>query len=389
MSERNIPYGRQDISPQDIDAVVSVLQSDWLTQGPSVPAFEEAVAAWCGVPYGVAVSNATAALHLACRALGLGPGGILWTVPNTFVASANCALYCGARVDFVDVDAGTFNLSVPALEAKLANAERDGCLPQVLVVVHFAGQPCDMKAVARLASRYGFSVVEDASHAVGAEYEGEKTGNCRYSDITVFSFHPVKILTTAEGGLLLTRKPELHERLALLRSHGITRNPGQMRNTPQGPWYYEQVDLGYNYRLTDLQAALGRSQLDRLPEFLARRRYLAERYGQRLAGLPLKGQQQLPETNSAWHLYPIRLDDGIDRGRVFQSLRQAGIGVNVHYIPVHTQPYYRDMGFAPGDYPAAEAYYAQAISLPMYFGLTDADQDFVVEQLGKGLAAHG
>lgn len=386
MSEAFIPYGHQDIDGADIDAVVEVLRSDWLTQGPAVPRFEQAMADWCGAPHAVAVCNATAALHLACRAIGLKPGGRLWTVPNTFVASANCGLYCGAEVDFVDIDPTTFNLSVASLTEKLAVAEQHGTLPDVVIPVHFGGQPCDMAAIHALGQRYGFAIVEDASHAVGAEYRGDKVGNCRYSDITVFSFHPVKILTTGEGGMLLTQRQDLADRLALLRSHGITRETAKMHSSDQGAWYYEQIDLGYNYRLTDIQAALGFSQLQRLPAFLARRRSLAARYGECLAGLPLATQAQIPESLSSWHLYPIRLEDDIDRCRVFDRLRAAEIGVNVHYIPVHSHPYYRARGFKPGDFPAAENYYRQAISLPMFYGLTDHQQDRVVADLNRALS---
>jgi UDP-4-amino-4,6-dideoxy-N-acetyl-beta-L-altrosamine transaminase len=386
MSEAFIPYGRQDIDADDIAAVLEILHSDWLTQGPAIPRFEQAMAARCGARHALAVCNATAALHVACRALGLGPGGRLWTSPNTFVASANCGLYCGASVDFVDIDPGTLNMSVAALAAKLETAERKGTLPNVIIPVHFAGQPCDMTAIGNLARRYGFAVIEDASHAVGAEYGGEPTGNCRHSDITVFSFHPVKIMTTGEGGMLLTDRDDLAERLALLRSHGITRDPARMAGERQGAWYYEQVDLGYNYRITDIQAALGASQLRRLDAFLVRRRELAARYDNLLASLPVTGQLQPLGCRSSWHLYPVRV--GGARKAIFDSLRAAGIGVNVHYIPVHTQPYYRALGFKDGDFPEAERYYAEAVSLPMYSGLSDAQQDRIVAALVKAVAEH-
>ncbi|MNX24310.1 UDP-4-amino-4-deoxy-L-arabinose--oxoglutarate aminotransferase [compost metagenome] len=383
-----IPYGRQDIDQADLQAVVEVLQSDWLTQGPAITRFEDLVAQYCGTSHALAVSNATAALHLACRALGLGPGDSLWTSPNTFVASANCALYCGADVDFVDVDPQTYNMSVSALEAKLEQAEQAGRLPKIVVPVHFAGQSCDMEAIRKLADRYGFAVVEDASHAVGARYRDTLVGSCRYSDITVFSFHPVKIITTGEGGLLLTNRKDLHERLALLRSHGITRDPEAMTAPSEGPWYYQQVDLGYNYRMTDIQAALGASQMRRLDAFIARRRELATRYDALLADLPVIRPWQSPDGASAYHLYPIRLDPTrTSKGRreVFEALRASGIGVNVHYIPVHTQPYYQELGFRPGDFPEAEHYYEGAISLPMYATLSDSEQDRVVAALAEAL----
>lgn len=384
-----IPYGRQDVSDSDIQAVVEVLRSDWLTQGPAVPGFEQAVAGYCGAVHAVAANSATSALHLACLALDLGPGDALWTSPNTFVASANCALYCGARVDFVDIDARTYNLSADALEAKLVAAEKTGQLPKVLVPVHFAGQPCDMRRIRALSVRYGFRIIEDASHAIGGEYLGEPIGNCRYSDITVFSFHPVKIITTGEGGMALTSDPELAARMALLRSHGTTREPGQMTHEADGPWYYQQIDLGYNYRMTDVQAALGTSQMARLDDFVARRRALAARYDAMLAGLPLAMPWQHADGRSAFHLYPVRLKlDEIGRSRreIFEALRAAGIGVNVHYIPVHTQPFYRKLGFRPGDFPEAERYYAETISLPLYAALLEAQQDQVAAALKKALA---
>lgn len=383
---RPIPYGRQDISQEDIDAVVAVLRSDWLTQGPAVENFENDVARYCDVPHAVAVNSATSALHMACLALGLGPGDRLWTSTNTFVASANCGLYCGAEVDFVDVDPRTYNLCPQALELKLARAEHEGNLPKIVVPVHFAGQPCELEAIHALAGRYGFRIIEDASHAVGARYRNSRIGDCRYSDMTVFSFHPVKILTTGEGGLLSTRDPAIHERLKLLRSHGITRDASVMTEAAHGPWYYQQQGLGYNYRITDIQCALGSSQLRRLDPMLARRRALAARYDAMLDGLPLRRPWQSPDSVSSWHLYVIRLADGLDRREIFEGLRTAGIGVNVHYIPVHSQPYYRARGFKEGDYPEAEAYYAQAVSLPMFSALSDADQDYVVNSLGRLLA---
>lgn len=371
-----IPYGRQDITQSDIDAVVDVLRSDFLTQGPAVPRFEQGVADYCGARYAVAVNSATSALHLACLALGLGPGDWLWTSPITFVASANCGLYCGAQVDFVDIDPLTYNLSPAALEQKLIAAEREGRLPKILVPVHLCGQPCEMEAIHALSQRYGFKIIEDASHAIGGKYRDQPIGNGRFSDITVFSFHPVKIITTAEGGMALTNHAELAERMELLRSHGITRDPSRMTHEPDGPWYYQQIALGFNYRITDLQAALGHSQLQRLDDYVARRHTLAERYDALLAGLPLRLPYRHPDGLSAFHLYPIQVER--DRSSVFAALRRVGIGVNVHYIPVHTQPYYRQRGFKPGDYPEAEAYYARAISLPLYPGLTDEEQVNVV-----------
>lgn len=381
-----IPYGRQDITQADIDAVTAVLRSDFLTQGPVVPRFEAAVAAQCRVPHALAVNSATSALHLACLALGLGPGDVLWTSPITFVASANCALYCGASVDFVDIDPATYNLCPRALEAKLIAAEAAGRLPKVVVPVHLAGQSPDLAAIRALADRYGFHVIEDASHAIGATYLGEPVGDCRYSDITVFSFHPVKIITTGEGGMALTRDPALAARMELLRSHGITRDPALMSHAPDGPWYYQQVALGYNYRMTEIQAALGLSQMARLGDYVARRRALARRYDERLDGMPLRVPFQHGDGSSAWHLYIVRLDPALDHRAVFEALRAAGIGVNLHYIPVHTQPHYAAMGFVPGDFPEAERYYAGAISLPLYPGLTDEMQDEVIAALRRAVA---
>ncbi len=369
-----IPYGRQEITQQDIDAVVAVLRSDFLTQGPQVPRFEEKLAAYCGAAHAVAVNSATSALHIACLALGLGEGDWLWTTPNTFVASANCALYCGAQVDFVDIDPHSWNMCPQALEKKLAVAEKAGRLPKVVVPVHLCGTSCDMQEIHALGQRYGFKIIEDASHAIGARYRDEPVGNCRYSDITVFSFHPVKIVTTAEGGATLTNRAGLAEKMALLRSHGITRDPKLMSQAPDGPWYYEQVDLGFNYRMTELHAVLGVSQMDRLDEYVSRRHEIATRYDELLAGLPLRTQQRADY--SALHLYVIRLNlEEMKKSHrdVFVTLRERGIGVNLHYIPVHTQSYYRAMGFAKGDFPEAERYYSEAISLPIYPGLTEAD----------------
>lgn len=384
-----IPYGRQNISEADIQSVVDVLRSDFLTQGPAVPAFEKALAAHCGAAHGVAVNSATSALHIACLALGLGQGDWLWTTPITFVASANCGLYCGAQVDFVDIDPRTYNLCPHALETKLIQAEQTGRLPKVLVAVHLCGQPCDMATIHALSQRYGFKIIEDASHAIGGKYKDEPIGNCRYSDITVFSFHPVKIITTAEGGMAVTNHADLAHAMGLLRSHGITRDKAHMTHTSDGPWYYQQIGLGFNYRMTELQAALGLSQMQRLDAFVAQRHALAQRYDTLLADLPLVTPWQHPDSHSGLHLYVIRLClDSIHTTHraVFEGLRAQGIGVNVHYIPVHTQPYFAQMGFAAGDFPEAEHYYAQAISLPMYQDLTHAQQDQVVAALRQELA---
>ncbi|MDP4567490.1 UDP-4-amino-4,6-dideoxy-N-acetyl-beta-L-altrosamine transaminase [Pseudomonas sp. LPH60] len=381
-----IPYGRQSVDQADIDAVLAVLQSDWLTQGPTIDAFEQAVAVRCEAAYGVAVCNATAALHIACLAAGLGPGDWLWTSPNTFLASANCGRYCGADVDFVDIDPQTWNLDVEALAGKLQVAQAMGRLPKVVVAVAFSGQSCDMRQLAELAERYAFTVIEDASHAVGARYAGRPVGCGEFAAMTVFSFHPVKIITSAEGGMVLTNRPELADRLRRLRSHGMTRDPQQMSEASHGPWYYQQVELGFNYRMTDLQAALGLSQLKKLDGFVARRQYLATRYQQLLQDLPLTLPKAQADAQSAWHLYVVRLQlDGLQRShrQVFEGLREAGIGVNLHYIPVHLQPYYQALGFAQGDFPEAEHYYAEAISLPIYPGLSDSEQDYVVQQVRR------
>lgn len=377
-----IPYGRQDISADDLDAVRQVLSSDFLTQGPAVPRFEMRVAEYCGATHGVAVNSATSALHIACMALGLGPGDRLWTVPNTFVASANVGIYCGADVDFVDIESDTYLMSPAALEEKLRMAEHDGTLPKILIPVHFAGQSCDMVAIGALAKQFGIRVIEDASHAIGARFRDVPVGSCTYSDICVFSFHPVKIITTAEGGLATTNDPALALAMGLHRSHGVTRDVALMQGDSEGGWYYEQVALGYNYRMTEMQAALGTSQMDRLDAFVARRNELARRYNERLSSLDLIRPVQRHDVLSSYHLYPIRVPN---RARVFDALRTAGIGVNVHYIPVHTQPFYRARGFDWGDFPKAEAYYREAISIPIYAGLNDSDQDVVVAALSDAL----
>lgn len=381
-----IPYGRQSLDQADIDAVVEVLESDWLTQGPTLERFEVAVAERCEAAFAVAVCNATAALHIACLAADLGPGDRLWTSPNTFLASANCGRYCGADVDFVDIDPLTWNLDARALASKLESAELAGLLPKVVVAVAFSGQSCDMRAIAALARRYAFTLIEDASHAVGASYAGRPVGCGEFADMTVFSFHPVKIITTGEGGMVLTNRPELAERLRRLRSHGMTRDPAQMDEPSHGPWYYQQVELGFNYRMTDIQAALGLSQLGKLDGFIARRRALVARYQTAFAGLPLTLPGLQAEAQSAWHLYVVRLQTEqieLSHREVFEALRAAGIGVNLHYIPVHLQPYYRELGFKPGDFPEAERYYAQAISLPVFPAMSDVQQDYVIEQLQR------
>ena len=379
-----IPYGRQDINQQDINAVVEVLKSDFLTQGPQVPAFEQAIIDACDAKYAVAVNSATSALHIACLALGLGNDDWLWTTPNTFVASANCALYCGAKVDFVDIDPRTYNLCAKQLEKKLIAAQKVGKLPKIVIPVHFSGQSCDMQAIHELAKKYGFSIIEDASHAIGGKYKGEPIGNSRYSDITVFSFHPVKIVTTAEGGMAVTNNAKLAEQLNLLRSHGITRDEELMTKAADGPWYYQQIELGYNYRMTELQAALGLSQMQRLEAFVIKRHELASRYDNLLHDLPITLPWQHPDSYSARHLYVIRLQleqINITHLDVFNALRAAGIQANLHYIPVHMQPYYQKMGFASGQFPEAEKYYKEAISIPLFSAMTEGQQDNVCSTL--------
>ena len=381
-----IPYGRQIISDSDIRAVEAVLRSDFLTQGPVVPRFEAAVAGRVGAKHGIAVNSATSALHIACLALDLGPGDLLWTSPITFVASANCGRYCGADVDFVDIDPETFNICPDALEAKLVNARLSGRLPKIIVVVHMCGQSPDMARIGELARCFGVRVIEDASHSIGAHYLGAPVGNCAHSDITVFSFHPVKIITTAEGGMALTNNAELALRMERLRSHGITRDVDQMTHAPDGPWYYQQLELGWNYRMTEIQAALGLSQLDQLDAFIARRRTLADAYDKALANLPLRVPGRMDDASSSWHLYVIRLNDANTHKLVFESLRARGFGVNIHYIPVHLQPYYRYLGFSLGDFPKAEDYYSRAITIPLYAGLTDVEQGLVVSVLKELLS---
>ena len=390
VSVRPLPYSRQDITEDDIAAVIGVLRSDFLTQGQELPAFEAEFAALHQLPHAVAVSNATAALHIACLALGVEPGDSVWTCTNSFLASANCARYCGASVDFIDIDPATRNLSIPALAEKLARADSLGTLPKVVIPVDFAGLPCDWPALRALADRYGFKLLQDASHATGATLHGKPMG-ADWADITVFSFHAVKVVTTAEGGMACTRDAELAKALRLLRSHGMVRNAEDMLNPPDGPWTYEQHELGFNYRMTDMQAAMGRTQLRRLAQMQAHREKLADRYDELLAALPVRLPPRHPQAQSSWHLYAIELDDSVlervGRAKVFEGLRACGIGVQVHYIPIHTQPYYQSLGFKRGDFPAAEDYYARTISLPLFPAMTDADQDRVVAALRELIKA--
>lgn len=381
-----IYYGHQHITEKDIQAVERVLHSDWLTQGPAIESFEKKVANYCGAKYAVAVTNATSALHIACKAAGLGEDDVLWTSPITFTASANCGRYCGADVDFVDIDDKTYNMNVAELRHKLATAVKK---PKVVIPVHLAGQSCDMEAIKALADEYGFKIIEDASHATGADYKNTKVGSCCYSDMTVFSFHPVKIVTTGEGGIVLTNNKELYEKLKLYRSHGITRDSDLMTHEADGPWYYQQIELGFNYRMTDMQAALGCSQMDSLDEFVARRRYLVKRYNEKLKNLPLRTPYQDEATNPSWHIYIIRVDFTkvtLSKNEIFARMRDRGIALNLHYIPVHTQPYYQNLGFQNGDFPVSEKYYEEAITLPLYYDLTDEQQDEVIEALKEVLA---
>lgn len=383
-----IYYGKQSINAADIQAVEEVLQSDFLTQGPAIERFERAVADYCGVKYAVAVTNATSALHIACLAADLGPGDILWTSPITFVASANCGRYCGATVDFVDIDEKTYNMSVDALEDKLRQAKKENQLPKIVVPVHLAGQSCDMKRIRELSAEYGFTVLEDASHGVGADYLKTKVGSCAFSDMTVFSFHPVKIITTGEGGMVLTNDKDLYERLILLRSHGITRDPAKMTHEADGPWYYQQIALGVNYRMTDIQAALGASQMIRLDEFVARRRALAARYDELLKDLPLVTPYVLKGANPSWHIYIVRVDFSHlkkTKKQIFEEMKAQGFILNLHYIPVHTQPYYQSLGYRPENFPNAMIYYAEALTLPLYYDLTDEQQTEVTAALKKVL----
>lgn len=380
-----IYYGKQCIDEQDINAVVEVLKSDFLTQGPAIEKFEQAVAEYCGAKYAVAVTNATSALHIACMAAGLGTGDTLWTSPITFTASANCGRYCGADVDFVDIDNDTYNMSVTALKEKLEKAE---VKPKVVVPVHLAGQSCDMEEIHKLAEQYGFMVIEDASHAIGADYKDTKVGCCKYSDMVVFSFHPVKIITTGEGGMVLTNNEDLYKKLTLYRSHCITRDPELMTKEADGPWYYQQIGLGFNYRMTDVQAALGYSQLTKVDKFIARRRQLAARYNELLKDLPVKLPYQNPETNSSWHLYLVRVDFSKvnkTKKQIFAEMKEKGVCLNLHYIPVHTQPYYQNLGFKNGDFPVSEKYYEEVFTLPLYYSLTDEQQEYIVNALKEVL----
>lgn len=375
-------YGKQSIAQSDIDAVVEVLKSDFLTQGPAIEKFEKYVAEYCGVKYAVAVTNATSALHIACLAAGLGKGDVLWTSPITFTASANCGRYCDADVDFVDIDPSTYNMSVDELEKKLQKAV---VKPKVVIPVHLAGQSCDMDKIYKLSQEYGFKVIEDASHAIGADYKSAKIGCCKYSDLAVFSFHPVKIVTTGEGGMVLTNDKELHEKVLLYRSHGITRDPKMMTRTADGPWYYQQIELGFNYRMTDIQAALGYSQMQKVDEFVSRRRYLAKRYDELLKNINnIHLPDQNEDTDSSWHLYVVRVDfSKINKTKqqIFAEMKDRGICLNLHYIPVHTQPYYQKQGFKDGDFPNSEKYYEEAFTLPLYYSLTDEQQDYIVKNL--------
>jgi UDP-4-amino-4,6-dideoxy-N-acetyl-beta-L-altrosamine transaminase len=383
-----IPYSKQDINQDDINAVINVLSSDFLTQGPQVPLFEKTISDYCGAEYAVAVNSATSALHIACLALGLGKGDHLWTSPNTFVSSANCGLFCGATVDFVDINPLTFNLCANELEKKLIQAKLDDKLPKIVIPVHFAGQSCDMKRIYSLSQEYNFKIIEDASHAIGGKYLNKPIGNCKYSQITVFSFHPVKIITTAEGGLATTNDKNLSERMRLLCSHGVTRDPELMIKKSDGAWYYQQIDLGFNYRMNEIQAILGISQMKRLDEFVFRRHMLQVRYNEMLSDLPLILPHQSKDSYSALHLYPIQIDLGNvsnTHSQVFDKLRKNGLGVNLHYIPVHTQPYYQNMGFEVGDFPNAENYYSRAISIPLFYGMTFDHQDEVVRGLKEVL----
>ena len=380
-----IPYGRQNIVQADIDSVIKVLRSDFLTQGPQVPKFEEEISRYCGVKYGVAVNSATSALHLACLSLALGNGDWLWTSPITFLASANCGLYCGAKVDFVDIDPVTYNLCPRALKKKLINAKKLGRLPKIVIPVHLCGQSCDMRSIYELSKEYGFKIIEDASHAIGGKYLNEPIGNCKYSDITVFSFHPVKIITTGEGGMALTNNNKLAKHMSLLRSHGITRDPSQMTKQADGDWYYQQVDLGFNYRMTDIQAAMGLSQLERLDDYIERRHNLADRYNELLSDFPLTLPHQTADGHSAFHLYIIRLKNRNKHKQIFDALRNKGIGVNLHYIPLYRQPYYQFNNSDYNNFPESESYYSEAITIPLYPTMSNHDQDIVVQTIKESL----
>lgn len=380
-----IPYGRQDINQKDLDTVLETLQSDWITQGPMIKKFENKLSEYTGAQFVSALNSATSALHVACLALGVGEGDYVWTTPVTFVASSNCALYCGAQVDFVDIDENTYNMSAAELEKKLVLAKKENKLPKVVVPVHLTGQSCEMDKVFALSKEYGFKIIEDASHAIGGKYKDNPVGCCEFSDITIFSFHPVKIVTTAEGGACLTNSEELHDKIQLLRSHGVTRNEKFMENEPHGPWYYEQVDLGFNYRITDIQAALGYSQLDRLDSYITRRHEVARKYRELLDGVEVVLPFQHKETYNSYHLFVVKVAKD-KRKEVFVKLREANIGVNIHYMPVHLQPYYQKLGFNKGDFPISEAYYEQVISLPMFPTIKDEEISYVCEKLKEFLS---
>ena len=382
-----IPYGRQEITEDDIIEVKKILRSDFLTQGPTVPRFEKAIASYCGVNHAAAVNSATSALHISCLALGLGPGDLLWTSPNTFVASANCGRYCGADIDFVDIDAETYNMSVDALSEKLIKAEKLGKLPKIVVPVHFAGQPCDMISIYDLSKRYGFKIIEDASHAIGASYNKIKVGSCTHSDITVFSFHPVKIITSAEGGMALTNNKDIADKILRLRTHGITTDKIKMEERPKEEiWNYQQIELGFNYRMNDIQAALGLNQMKRLDEYVKSRHKIANYYDVKLKNLALKTPWQPPHVYSSYHLYPILIKPNSDfktQRQTYEELRKSNIGVNSHYIPVHRHPYYENLGFKKNDFPVAEKFHRESISIPMYPILQDEHQAYIVETLKK------
>lgn len=383
-----IPYGRQDITNEDIEEVIKVLKSDFLTQGPVVPEFEKSISEYCGVSYAYAVNSATSALHLACMALEVGKGDIVWTAANTFAASSNCALYCNASVDFVDIDPISYNISISDLKNKLQLAEEKDVLPKVLIPVHMTGQSCEMSEIFELSRKYGFKIIEDASHAIGGKYLNDPIGSCKYSDITVFSFHPVKIITTGEGGMAVTNNKNLAKKINYLRSHGITRDT-KLMSKDDGPWFYEQIDLGYNYRMTEIQAALGLSQMSRLDEYIKIRHKIADFYNKSLSGLPLQIPRQSKDSFSSFHLYVIRLNLSMSKNThkdVFESLRKDNILVNLHYIPVYLHPYYKNnLGFKSGHCPEAEKYYSEAISIPMFPTLSNNDQLIVVNALKKYL----